>query len=492
MAIRIAVGELAHETNTFCTALTTVADFRRFMWFEGEAIRRAHAGNRTYVGGMLDRCEELAVTAVPTFATMAYPSGTIAAPDFRELLDRLLDGIRAAMPVDAVALALHGAGVAEGHDDLEATILAEVREVIGRDIPIAASLDLHGNLTEAMLENVQGLFGVHLYPHTDSYERGAEVIDFLVRVVRGDLKPVLHLERLPMMIAATTTDLEPMKALNDLAREAEKRPHVVDCTIFHGFPWTDVPGVGVSILAIADGHAAAAGSAAKSVADAIWEIREALRPEILSPKEAIARAVAAPPGTVVINDTSDNPGGGAPGDSTHLLRALIEARLPDACFGFIYDPDVAEQAHRAGTGSTIRVRLGGKTDSMHGEPIEADAYVKVLSDGRFCHTTPMWRGLAIDLGPMAWLQIESIDVLVSSSRQQVLDDQVFILNGIDVRARRVVGLKSSQHFRAGFAEQAAAIVTADAPGATSQDLHVFGHTRIRRPIWPLDANVEYI
>ena len=144
-----------------------------------------------------------------------------------------------------------------------------------------------------------------------------------------------------------------------------------------------------------------------------------------------------------------------------------------------------------GTGSTIHVRLGGKTDTLHGEPIEADAYVKVLSDGRFRHTTPMWRGLAVDLGPMARLQIEGIDVLVSSSRQQVLDDQVFVLNGIDVSTRRIVGLKSSQHFRAGFAELAAAIVTSDAPGATSQDLHAFGHTRIRRPIWPLDANVDY-
>lgn len=491
MAIRIAIGELSHETNTFCAGSTTVADFRRFMWFEGEAMRGAHAGNRTYVGGMLDRCDELGVSAVPTFATMAYPSGTIAADDFRELLDRLLDGIRAAMPVDAVALALHGAGVAEGHDDLEATILTEVRALVGREVPIAASLDLHGNLTEAMLENVQGLFGVHFYPHVDSYERGAEVIDFLVRVVRGELKPVLHLERLPMMIATTTTDLEPMAGLNDLAREAEKRPHLVDCTIFHGFPMTDVPGVGVSVLAIADGDPVAARSAARSVAEAIWEVREALRPEMLSPQEAIARALAAPPGMVVINDTSDNPGGGAPGDSTHLLRALIEARLPDACFGFIYDPNVAEQAHRAGTGSTIRVRLGGKTDRQHGEPIEEEAYVKVLSDGRFRHTTPMWRGLAVDLGPMARLQIKGIDVLVASSRQQVLDDQVFLLNGIDVRTRRVVGLKSSQHFRAGFADLAASIVTADAPGATSLDLHALGHTRVRRPIWPLDPRAEY-
>lgn len=491
MAMRIAIGELSHETNTFCGGLTTVDDFRRFMWFEGDAIRVAHAGNRTYVGGMLDRCEELGLEAVPTFATMACPSGTIAAAAFRELMDRLLAGIRAVLPVDAVALSLHGAGVAEGHDDLEAEVLRGVRALLGPDVPIAATLDLHGNLTEPMLASAQGLFGVRQYPHVDSYERGAAVIDFLVTVVRGEVQPVMHLQRLPMMIAPTTTDLEPMKGLNELAREAEERPHVVDCMIFHGFPMTDVPGVGVSVLAIADGDPDAARSAARSVAAAVWEVRDELQPEILTPRQAIERALAAPAGTVVINDTSDNPGGGAPGDSTHLLRAMLEAHLPDGCFGFIYDPEVAQQAHRAGVGSTIRVRLGGKTDRLHGEPIEGDAYVKVLSDGRFRHTTPMWRGLSVDLGPTVRLQMAGLDVIVSSSRQQVLDDEVFLLHGIDVRRRRIVALKSSQHFRAGFGHLASAIVTADAPGATSLDLHALAHTRIRRPIWPLDASARY-
>lgn len=491
MPLRIAIGELSHETNTFCAGLTTMEDFRGFMCFEGEAITHAHAGNRTYVGGMLDRCRALGVDGVPTFATMAYPSGTIAAGTLRELLDRLLSAIQAALPVDAVALALHGAGVAEGHDDLEATVLAEVRELVGPDVPIAATLDLHGNLTQPVLTNAQGLFGVHQYPHVDSYERGAEVIDFLVRVVRGELRPVMHLERLPMMLPPTTTDLEPMKGLNVIAREAEKRERLVDCTIFHGFPMTDVPGVGVSVLAIADGDPVAARDAATSVAEAVWEVREELRPEILSPGEAIERALSAPAGMVVINDTSDNPGGGGPGDSTHLLRALLDSNPADACFGFVYDPEVARQAHEAGVGARIGVRLGGKTDRLHGEPIEAEAYIKVLTDGRFRHTTPMWRGLAVALGPCARLQIGEVDVIVSSRRQQVLDEEVFLLHGIDVRRRRIVGLKSSHHFRAGFAPLAAAIVTADAPGATSLDLHALGHRRITRPRWPLDPDAAY-
>jgi microcystin degradation protein MlrC len=196
-------------------------------------------------------------------------------------------------------------------------------------------------------------------------------------------------------------------------------------------------------------------------------------------------------GPVVINDTSDNPGGGSPGDSTHLLRAILDAGLEGACYAFIYDPQTAALAHDAGIGATIRVRLGGKTDDLHGAPIEAEAYVKTLTDGRFRLTTPMGRGMAVDLGPSARLVIGGVDIIVASERNQVLDDEVFLLHGINVRSRRIVALKSSAHFRAGFRDLAAAIITADAPGATTLHLEHFDHRRIRRPIWPLDPETTY-
>jgi microcystin degradation protein MlrC len=166
---------------------------------------------------------------------------------------------------------------------------------------------------------------------------------------------------------------------------------------------------------------------------------------------------------------------------------MLAADLTNACYGYIFDPETAAQAHAAGVGARIAVRLGGKTDTLHGAPVEASAYVKCLTDGRFRLTTPMGRGMATNLGPMARLVIGGVDVLVGSVRQQVLDDQLFLLNGIDVRQYRIVALKSSAHFRAGFTHLATAIVTADAPGATTLDLSGFPYTRIRRTIWPLDA-----
>jgi microcystin degradation protein MlrC len=491
MPHRIAIGEIAHETNTFCAEPTPIEPFKRYMWQHGEEIVAAHAGNRSYVGGMLDKAAELGLTAVPVFCTSTQPSGTITAEAYREMLGELIGGIERIMPIDAVCLSLHGAGVAEGVDDLEGDLLAHVRRLVGPEVPIAVSLDLHGNITQAMVDNADGLFGTNFYPHTDSYERGAEAVAFLDRLLRREIRPVMHLETLPMLIPTYSTDLEPGKRLNGLTWEWEARPDILDCTIFHGFPYTDVPAVGMSVLAIADGDAGLARRAARDVARAVWEAREEYVPTSLTPQEAIAAALAVGEGPVVINDTSDNPGGGSPGDSTHLLRAMLDAGLEDACYAFIYDRATAAHAHDAGVGATIRVRLGGKTDDLHGAPIEAEAYVKCLTDGRFRLTTPMGRGMAVNFGPMARLRIGGIDVLVGSERSQVLDDEVFLLHGIDVRRYRIVALKSSAHFRAGFTGLARAIVTADAPGATTLRLENFTHHRIRRPIWPFDPQTTY-
>lgn len=489
--MRVAIGQVAHETNTFCRGTTAVADFQAWEWSLGEEILQRHQGVRDYLGGMIAGARERGIEVVPTFATFAYPSGTIAAEAYRQLRDTLLDAIRRAGPVDAVCLVLHGAGVAEGIDDVEGDLLASVREVVGAGTPVVATLDLHGNVTPAMAAAADALLGVNSYPHVDAFERGVEAVDLAARMVRGEVRPVMHLTRLPMMIPPTTTNHGIGREINELCRQWEHRPGVLDCTLFHGFPYTDVPVVGVSILAIADGDPNLARQAAEDVARQVWARREQFLPDVPSAEEAIRLALATEGRPVVINDTSDNPGGGTPGDATHLLRAMLEAGLEEACFGFIYDPETAQQAHRAGVGAVIDVRLGGKTDDLHGAPIEARAYVKALTDGRFVQQSPMGRGTPVDLGKMARLQIGGVDVLVSSVRAQTLDAEVFLLHGIDVKRYKIVALKSSQHFRAGFEPLAARIITADTPGLTTSNLKVFDYRRLPRPIWPLDPETTF-
>ena len=487
--MRVAIGGISHETNTFCRGESTLDNFREREWAEGQEILDNNRDVRSYVGGIMDAAERLGIELVPTFFASATPSATIAADAYNTMLGKLLDTLRAAGEVDAVCLTLHGAGVAAGVDDIEGDIIQRVRELYGPDMPIVVTLDLHGNITQKMVDHADALLGVNLYPHTDSYDRGVEAIELIPKLVSGEVKPVMHLTHLPMMIPSTTTDLSPAKDVNELCWEMEARPGVIDCTFFHGFAPADIPKVGISVLAITDGDPDLAKQVSQGIADHIWEIREQFRVEPNPPEEVFRQALAMEGRPIIINEKADNPGGGGPGDGTHLLRAMIEADLQEACFGFIYDPETAAQAHEAGVGATIEVRLGGKTEPLHGEPIVTQAYVKSLTDGQFIQQSPMGHGRQVNLGKMARLVIGGIDVIVSSIRTQTLDAEVFLLHGIDVTRYKIVAIKSSNHFRAGFAPIAHAIIRVDTPGLVSADLSSFDYQRLQRPIWPLDENV---
>lgn len=489
--MRVAVGGISHETNTFCRGESELDRFRERAWAEGQEVIDRNRNIRSYIGGIIEAAERLDIELAPTFFASATPSATISAATYATLLDNLLTSIKAADEVDAVCLTLHGAGVAAGVDDIEGDIIQKVREIVGPDTPIVVTLDLHGNMTQQMVDHADALLGVNLYPHTDSYDRGVEAIELIPKLVSGEVKPVMHLTVLPMMIPSTTTNLGPAKDVNELCWEMETRDGVIDCTFYHGFAPADIPKVGISVLAIADGDAELAKQVSEGIAGHIWEMREEFRVTPTPPAEAFRQALATEGRPVIINEKADNPGGGGPGDGTHLLRAMIEADLQESCFGFVYDPETAEQAHHAGVGATIDVRLGGKTEELHGEPIEVSAYVKVLTDGQFIQQSPMGHGAKVNLGKMARLVIGGIDVIVSSIRTQTLDDEVFRLHGIDVTRYKIVAIKSSNHFRAGFEHLAHAIIRADTPGLVSADLASFDYQRLQRPIWPLDDNTVY-
>jgi microcystin degradation protein MlrC len=484
--MRIAIGGISHETNTFRAGLTGVAQFQAQEWQHGAEMLEKHEGVRDFLGGMIAAGSQLGIEIVPTFAANTEPSATIAGDAYVTMRDELLAALSAAGAVDAVCLALHGAGSAEGVDDVEGALLAAVRAAVGPGIPLVATLDLHGNMTPAMVEHADLLLPCHEYPHVDCYERGLEAVTLAFRLVRGEIHPQMHLEVLPMIIPPATTMVGPGQVVTQACLAWESRPGMIDCAFMHGFPQTDVPIVATSVLATANGDPELAREAARAVARQIWEMREAFRDDLPGAAEAVRMALETEDLPVVIAEVSDNSGGGAPADGTHLLRVLLRENIPNTCFGFMTDPDVVRQAHAAGTGATIQIRLGGKTDELHGAPLETSAYVKCLTDGRFLYTTPMGAGAQEDLGPTARLVIGNVDVLVASVRSQTLDSEVFLLHGIDVSRYRIVALKSTQHFRAGFAHLAGTIIRCDPPGITTSNLAQLPYRRLRRPIWPLD------
>lgn len=489
---RIAIGEISHETNTFCPP-TTLAMFRDRHWDHGEEILARERGTRTYLGGMIEAGERLGVTLIPTFAASTEPWGTITREAYDAMVGELIAGIQKALPLDAICLALHGAGVAEGITDLESGVLEAVRAAVGPAMPIAVTLDLHGNITPRMVSLATGLFGVHEYPHVDAFERGQEAMAFLLRVLRGEITPAAAIEVLPLMIPASPSGLEPARTINAFCHQREQQPGMIDCVFFHGFSQTDIPEIGVTVVAVAERDAVLARQAAHAVAREIWARREAFQVKFPQPADAVAEAVrlAASATPVIINEVSDNPGGGAPGDGTHLLRAMLSAGLTDSAFGTLYDPEVTDTAHRAGVGATLRVRLGGKHDRLHGAPLDLEVRVKSLTDGRFKLSTPMGQGSPMDLGKMARLVCGGVDIVVASKRTQVLDPEPFLLHGIDVNRCCIVGLKSSAHFRAGFARVAKHIITTDPPGISTSNLPSFPYQRLRRPIYPLDPDAAY-
>jgi microcystin degradation protein MlrC len=330
------------------------------------------------------------------------------------------------------------------------------------------------------------LLGCQLYPHTDMHERGIEAVELAQRIVNGEIRPVTRLAQLPMLVQAAATAIHPAKTVNEHCAEWESGPGVVDVTFFHGFPYTDTPDVGVTVVVTTDGNEDLAERAASDVARRIWDLRDDFRQDLPRPEEAIRQALDTDGGPVVIAETSDNAGGGAAADGTHLLKAMLAANLSAAAFGFIFDPETAEQAHAAGVGATIEARIGGKTDSLHGSPAETRAYVKALTDGEYIMQSELGRGMKIELGKTARLIVGGMDIIVASSRQQTYEPELFLLHGIDVSRYTIIALKSSQHFRAGFEPVAARIIRTDTPGATTNDFSLFPYKRIPRPMWPFD------
>ena len=482
---RVGIIGLEHETNTFRPASTPL---NAFTITRGDELW-AERGRRTYAGGMFDGIDAIGAQAVPMVIAGAQPSGAIAAEAYAALKAELVTAVRNTT-LDALVVQLHGAGVAEGVDDVEADLGEALRAALGPNTPMVGSLDLHANLTPETLAPYDALSCVKFYPHIDMYERGREAAEWLARLWAGERFDV-HVEQLPWLLLPTATSVDgPARAI-ELCDAAETEPGVVDATFVHGFPLADGPQVGASVLVTTVAGVADACSLAGRLARSIWDLRDRFHVEMFAIHDAVARALdqladPARTGPVVIAETADNPGGGGVGDGTHLLRELIDANAP-AVFASILDPVAAMAAHAAGVGATIRVSLGGRLDPSSGDPIEADAAVVALSDGRYELRGVGWQ---IDLGSSALLRIGSVDVVVTSGNQQVFDDGPFTIHAVDVRDGAIVAVKSANHFREYYRRIARTIIPSLGPGLSHQS-STLPWERVRRPMWPLDPSATF-
>ena len=490
MASRVLIAQFMHETNTFSRLPTTLEDYRRQRLVEGEAIVRHFAGTRNELGGFIDAAENHGWEPVWGVAANTTPSGRLTREAWEHIRDLILEAARKAGRIDAVCLSLHGAMVSETEDDAEGALLEAVRGVVGPDVPVVATLDLHANATARMARHANALVSYRTYPHIDGYERAVQAAQLVEDALRGHKQPRCLLVQPAMLKGADhgrTTQPGIMRDLLARADAFEKQPGLHAVSIQVGFTWSDIPWAGPSIAVSHEpGAEATAAHAAEALIAEMWSRRTEFSSSYRSIDEAVAAARSGGDRPLVLAEGTDNPGGGGYNDAPNLLRALLDAGIPGVAVGTILDPGTVQQAMDAGVGARIDVALGGHTDPSLGAPVQATAEVRNLSDGTFRNDGPMNAGVQISLGPTAVLRLGGIDVVTTSTRMHTIDLQVFLSQGIDPRTRNVVVVKSSQHFRAAFEPIAREVMLVDAGGLCSTDASRFHYTRLRRPIWPLD------
>ena len=484
---RIVLGTFSHETNVLSSIKTDLSEFRKRHLFHGDEIPPHFRGTKTAAGGLIDGCEKNGFEFIETIHASATPSGIIAEEAYAHILGAMLDGIKAAKPFDAVALHLHGAAVAEGHDDVEGDVLGEVRKLIGKK-PLVASFDLHANYTEKMVREANVLVGYDTYPHIDEYERAVESVDLLAKILDGKLKPTKAMRQPPMLPAlqAQFTGRHPMTKLLDEAHKMEQLPGVEAVTVSAGFPWSDIKEAGMSFIVVTNNDQKQADALAQELSDLAWSIRRDFLVKPMPVRDALKRVKAAKEGPIVLADIGDNPGGGTPCDGTFVIKAVLEEGLTGGVFGVIWDPVAAAKAARAGPGKEIEVNLGGHTDRLHGKPIRVKAHVKSVSDGQWLVKGPMGTGSLTEMGLTAVLNVAGNDLIVTSLRLQPLDLELYRSQGIEPTTAKFIVVKSSVHYRASHEPIAKEIIELDTPGLTSPRLTGFKFHKIRRPIFPLD------
>ncbi len=492
MSKRVMIAGFRHETNTFSRLPTDMAAFEARSLHRGAEIAPAYRGTNTEVAAFFDACARHGWTPVPVLVADATPSGKVTRAAFETFAGEILAALESAAPLDALLMPLHGAMVAEHADDGEGALLQRIRDKIGRSVPIAATLDLHANVTDQMAELADILVSYRTYPHVDQYDIASEAAELLARTLAGEIAPRTVVARGAMLDAADhgrTTAPGPMSEVLESAARFRAEPGVLSVGINAGFPWADIRDAGPSAVVVGDGESPRYGEIAEALIQEIWDKRHRRSIQTVSVAEAMRGLAAAAPGAgaVVLADFADNPGGGGYGDSVGLLGGMIEAGLDNAAYATVYDPEAAALCTRAGEGAEVTLALGCKVDPRFGAPLHVTAVVKRVSDGRLTFDGPMNAGVSVSMGPSAVLAVGGVEIVVASARFQAYDQQYFKHAGIDPAAKAVVAVKSAHHFRAAFAPIARAIVVVDGgDGLTSANFKELPYERVRRPVYPLD------
>lgn len=484
--MRIAVGGIEHESCSFISEPTSREAFRSVSGCKFGNL----GGANNIIDGLVRGVRETGLDLVPLHWAYAGSSGCCNEETYRTLKEELLEPLRAALPVEGVLLTLHGSFSAQGQDDADGDILIGVRELVGPSCPIIAVHDMHSNISSAMVRSANALIVERTYPHIDMAERGIEAARLMSRIVRGEVRPTMGFRSLPLFWAGTKmlTEMRPMSQAIDQLSLLLKDPRVLTASISVGYQWADSPATGASTIVVTDDDGIAAQELADSLARWIWDRRATWQQESLTPERALEMGERAGRYPIILADQADNTGGGAPGDSTEILRMFLNKDLKDAAVLYMVDRETVSAAWQAGVGATIKVQAGGKSNPLLGPPVPMTAEVLALSDGHFVYDGPMWAGIHENLGHSALLRQGGISVIFISEMRQPIDLAFARSLGLDCKSLRYISVKSTGHFRSGFGPIAGSIYNVDATGLLTHEYSRLPFKRLGRSVYPLDLN----
>ena len=484
------IAHLATETNTFAAAPTGLGGFEEYGIYHGDASRLAPAGTGSFMHFLRGLIEADGNEVVESVCTLAQPAGRTVRHVYEALRDEILADLRAAMPVDAVQLLLHGAMAADGYDDCEGDLAAHIRAVAGPGVAIGLELDLHCHFTATMLASSDAIIAFKEYPHIDAEARGRELYRILADTASGKVRPVTAVFDCKMVGLWHTTG-EPMASFVARMAAAEALPGVLSVSLGHGFPWGDVPEAGAKLWVVTDNDPQLARSLAERLGREFWALREATRSVAIGIDEALDSALESAGRRtgerrpVVMADIADNPGGGASCDSTFILRRLVEREVGNAVVGALWDLGAVHICKSAGVGAALDLRIGGKCGPASGLPLDLRVVVRAI--------VPDHTQSALDtrerLGDCVWVETvngaaQGVHIVLSSIRTQVYGVDLFTGMGISLADKDFIVVKSTQHFHAEFAPLAREVMYVSTPGAMAFDFAAIDYRLRSLDYWP--------
>jgi microcystin degradation protein MlrC len=472
---------LGTETNTFAPMPTSLAAFQERDYYPAGTHPDSvtFAGAPLYVARLQGR--EAGWMLVEGLVASAQPGGNTTRAAYETLRDQILSDLRAALPVDMVLLGLHGAMVADGYDDCEGDILQRVRALVGPDVVVGAELDPHAHLTPLMVEQATVLVLFKEYPHTDIRERAEDLLALCLDAHARRTRPVAALVDCQMIVPMHTTR-EPARGFVSRIKALEGRDGILSISVAQGFATGDVPEMGTKVLVYADGDAAAAQTLARTLADELIGMREQLMVPYRSVDEALDEALAFDGGPVVLADRPDNPGSGAPGDATFVLRRMLERGITNAALGPMWDPVAARIAFDAGVGAELALRIGGKVGPLSGDPVDLRCTVLAVQPEMVMTGLS---GAPAPMGDCVLVEAQGIQIVLTSVRNQAINMDLFTQLECDLAAKKIIVVKSAQHFHASFSKVARHIIYVGGKGVATPDWKTLTYRNIRLPKWPL-------